>query len=439
MKNNKGYTLTELLLAIGIFAIVMVSIVALMNSTSVTYKNENFDIKVQEESQILVAQIEELLVDCKSVSVSGDKYTIQDINNVYSTLEYKNGAVVYSYNGKSEEVLCENVSEFEIKGVNAAHDNKCSISATVAMKENPQDINSLEYTYSSSKDVIFRNDVESDPDRSGSFLTSGTPTPGGGSGSSLSLTVGRFEVVNLTQKFDIVTVTSLTGEYAFLDNASAYCTDGAITSIHKTTSKKTPYITTSDTAEKAFSTSYSGHVSGLDSNGNAVEIDLTTDKFDLKKGSGVVEYCLTSINSGGLYSYIPLEGICLRDYEKYYGKKVKAFVEIKGKKNGTNGEDVYAADQGNKTSASYCTFRPDNNNALNNINISYDVYDPTQLVFLTFQGNLPSDKSNFDDGSFDVKVKLKIDYTKPDGNSASYTTSEQTYTLYCNGSKLNKL
>ena len=83
MKTNKGYSLAELLVSIAIFSVVMVSIITVMRNVSVTYRNENAEVNLQENSQMLLAQMEELLVDCKSVSLIGTKtWSITDTDNV---------------------------------------------------------------------------------------------------------------------------------------------------------------------------------------------------------------------------------------------------------------------------------------------------------------------------------------------------------------------
>ena len=73
MKTNKGYSLAELLVSIAIFSVVMLSIVTVMRNVSVSYRNENAEVQLQENSQMLLSQMEELLVDAKSVSLIGTK------------------------------------------------------------------------------------------------------------------------------------------------------------------------------------------------------------------------------------------------------------------------------------------------------------------------------------------------------------------------------
>lgn len=72
MRNNKGYTLVELLIAMGIFGIVMLEIFNMMNNTSKLYLNGTYEIDLQAEAQQIVQQMEELMIDAEvSVSVNG--------------------------------------------------------------------------------------------------------------------------------------------------------------------------------------------------------------------------------------------------------------------------------------------------------------------------------------------------------------------------------
>ena len=63
MRNNKGYSLVELLISIAIFSLVMGGIISIMNTTSVFYRGGQQEVRLQEEAQIAINQIEELLID----------------------------------------------------------------------------------------------------------------------------------------------------------------------------------------------------------------------------------------------------------------------------------------------------------------------------------------------------------------------------------------
>lgn len=85
MKNNKGYTLVELLVTLAVFAIIMAEIGSMMMNSSKLYRNGTYEVELQTEAQQIVQQMEELLVDvtCSvsvdyQVSLSSDFITISN-------------------------------------------------------------------------------------------------------------------------------------------------------------------------------------------------------------------------------------------------------------------------------------------------------------------------------------------------------------------------
>lgn len=70
MKNNKGYTLVELLVTLAVFAIIMAEVGSMMMNSSRLYRNGTYEVELQTEAQQIVQQMEELLIDVTcSVSV----------------------------------------------------------------------------------------------------------------------------------------------------------------------------------------------------------------------------------------------------------------------------------------------------------------------------------------------------------------------------------
>ena len=60
---NKGYTLFELMVSVAIFALIMVGIISLMRTSSIFYMGGQSEVRLQEEAQIALNQIEDLLID----------------------------------------------------------------------------------------------------------------------------------------------------------------------------------------------------------------------------------------------------------------------------------------------------------------------------------------------------------------------------------------
>lgn len=63
MKNNKGYTLVELLVTLAVFAIIMAEVGSMMMNSSMLYRNGTYEVELQTEAQQIVQQMEELLID----------------------------------------------------------------------------------------------------------------------------------------------------------------------------------------------------------------------------------------------------------------------------------------------------------------------------------------------------------------------------------------
>ncbi len=64
MNNNKGFTMIELLVAIGILGIITVSITAFMSSSARNYNTMYNSLNVQYTSQLSMAQMQEYIIDC---------------------------------------------------------------------------------------------------------------------------------------------------------------------------------------------------------------------------------------------------------------------------------------------------------------------------------------------------------------------------------------
>ncbi len=190
MNNNKGYSLTELLLAIFVLSIVMLGIAGIMRSTSQFYRNGVQEVRVQEEAQLAVNLIEELVVDATSAPVwtsSDDDESTDDSDEfvrkisfkdeeesdveIYfahgaldpdapeGTVQYLPGNIIMNVTKKdgtviNDQILAEYVTSFKVAGADAPSttgDNK--ISVAVGMDNNG-------YEYEASKEIYMRNLVE---------------------------------------------------------------------------------------------------------------------------------------------------------------------------------------------------------------------------------------------------------------------------------------
>jgi prepilin-type N-terminal cleavage/methylation domain-containing protein len=67
-RDNKGYTLVELVISMAILALVSLTIASLMKTGTTTYKNAKSELDVQMDSQTLLAQINTMIMEANQVS-----------------------------------------------------------------------------------------------------------------------------------------------------------------------------------------------------------------------------------------------------------------------------------------------------------------------------------------------------------------------------------
>lgn len=208
MNNNKGYSLTELLLAIFVLSIVMLGIAGILRSTSQFYRNGVQEVRVQEEAQLAVNLIEEMLVDAtnKPTFVAADLTDTDDTNDV-SRLTFKdeNSAdIKIEYYSESDathpnqlvlndtEILADYVTGFGVTGISSGTtdgDNKINVSVSM---------DNSGYKYTASKEVYMRNLVENNT------ISISTVPSGGGGGEvwDAEIVLNRYDSYNLTTWFN---------------------------------------------------------------------------------------------------------------------------------------------------------------------------------------------------------------------------------------------
>jgi prepilin-type N-terminal cleavage/methylation domain-containing protein len=73
---NKGFTLLELIVSIAIMTLVMGSIAYFMTYSSRNYRNANEKINLQMESQTILNQLNDLIIEAYNVKFTGNVLTI---------------------------------------------------------------------------------------------------------------------------------------------------------------------------------------------------------------------------------------------------------------------------------------------------------------------------------------------------------------------------
>lgn len=311
MKNNKGYTLIELLVSIAIFSVVMIGIVGIMRSTSVMYRNGHQEVKLQEEAQIAMNQMEEVLIDAddRISTVSSGFYTVNNTDYAYGfkqvgdELFFKKVAAADAGDLAADtnwSLMSECVKSFEINGIEMSAgrttgDNRVEI---VMQMENG------DYNYVAKKDVYFRNAIENQtPHLPPSMSGVPAPTP---PVTDYKLNLRRYESVNLLEEFGLVSVSALyySGATDFTSVFSVYDTSGSL------------FVKLLDTYNTDFgflAEDSDGYViEGLDMNGNVIKILITVDKVDFNKGEGVVFLNNTKQSNNGGYVWLETIGLDMR-------------------------------------------------------------------------------------------------------------------------------
>jgi len=463
MKTNKGYSLAELLVSLAIFSIVMLSIVTIMRNASISYRNENAEVQLQENSQLLLSQMEELLVDCKSVTPSGVKtWNIVDSHDVTHTIKLEGNTVQYKYGSSGFEELASNVSDIKINGLQSANgDDRCTV---VVEMVNTIDGNSggKEYTYSTSKDIVFRNaSVEKSPNHDDSFLNGG----GGGpitppSPNTVNVEMGRYELLNLISDYDIdtskaITISGDTTAYNFVD-PSGLDSNNYMASITRMNSGTSGYLTTSTTCNSATSSSYSCVVTGTTNANKSITLNITTPAVKLVKGTGLVYAPIGAINNGSdknYYSFIEIDGLNVRDAKQYFG------VDCSGKlrfSNSLNNNElsgtVFSAASDWSNGSSYGNISAPGGMS-SATGLGYDPYSKDVLTVMfssklyesPYDGNQwwtpPASEiaarqakiDTFNNAGYTVKVTI----TYPSGLSTA--SSDETYKVYITSANLSNL
>lgn len=204
MKNNKGYTLVELLVAMAIFAIIMAEIGTMMNHSSKLYLNGTYEVDLQTEAQQIVQQMEELLIDASvSVNVTPNASGLS-VNNIEIVNYDSSYRIVYvqpdpsvSYGNiyltstgpytADNQLMGEYVESISLNMAEYASASKITLEVLLRNDK---------YTYATSKDIYLRNDIG---------LSGNRATPSAEGEFKYELDVLRFKEYNLSQLFNTCT------------------------------------------------------------------------------------------------------------------------------------------------------------------------------------------------------------------------------------------
>lgn len=168
MKNNKGFSLIELLVAVAILSLVMVEVFAMMRHSSTLYLNGTYEVGLQTEAQQVIQQLEELMIDCDGhisanymATVSSDVITISCSNAQYIVELVKDPALPYG------EVLMDKidhtsgVSIYDIPMADYVESISLNMTEYTTASRVTLQVNMRNdmYSYTAAKDIYLRNDI----------------------------------------------------------------------------------------------------------------------------------------------------------------------------------------------------------------------------------------------------------------------------------------
>ncbi len=342
MKNNKGYSLVELLLTLVVFGFVMIGIVTIMRTTTVSYKDGNAEVTMQTEAQIVTNQIEELLVDATGSVVpgtlssgtfagekvlaisssSGDKHYIA-LNSAEKRLYYSQTALDSDWSLMAEYVKDFGVNGWDTTSTSADCDNMVVL--YVEMEKS-------DYTYTAVKDVYFRNAIE---DKTVQQIDDGSTTAIPGTTVIEKVAdIERYAIVDLVSEYDLdltagVTIsdtTNFSSMYEFVNVTYNTGTNkdfmNSITGISSAGTTPGRYIRTLSTVNVDFTKSLSKddasavYLSGKTTDGSSIKIYLTTKAVSYNVNSTSVTadgFVTLSTQTGNTerYNQIVVDGINL--------------------------------------------------------------------------------------------------------------------------------
>lgn len=104
MKNNKAFTLVELLVSLTIFLIVLTAIFGLMLTSARTYTSVNNNLSLQTESQLASNQLSNYLIDCNEAVGMTNSNTLVIINEDSNTTDAIYTAYVFEFDSSAKEL-----------------------------------------------------------------------------------------------------------------------------------------------------------------------------------------------------------------------------------------------------------------------------------------------------------------------------------------------
>jgi prepilin-type N-terminal cleavage/methylation domain-containing protein len=141
-KDNRGFTFIEMLAAVSILAIVMVSLAFIMSYSSRNYRSLNEEVTLQTEAQIIMNQMNDLIIEGYNVKFApGGELTIYQEEVTYvillDTINHQLDFKKFTPDGiqiGSKELLGKYVEDFQVMDT-GADDSNNQIQVSLSLKK----------------------------------------------------------------------------------------------------------------------------------------------------------------------------------------------------------------------------------------------------------------------------------------------------------------
>ncbi|MGM9521966.1 MAG: prepilin-type N-terminal cleavage/methylation domain-containing protein [Oscillospiraceae bacterium] len=118
-ENNKGFTLVELIVSVAILGIVALAAGGFMIAGSRAYSNLSYTLRLQYESQLIMEQVQEYLVDC-SAGMAWDGNTLYVVDNDDSVPSSTKKVYVFTWDSTDQTIRFNSGAAAEnISGITA--------------------------------------------------------------------------------------------------------------------------------------------------------------------------------------------------------------------------------------------------------------------------------------------------------------------------------
>ena len=154
-KNNRGFTLTELIVSAAILGIVALAASAFMIAGTRAYSSVNYSVRLQYAAQIAMAQLQEYTVDCTDgIAWDGSKLYIVNGNDVH-LFKFDSQAETLSYaKTRKAETLDESTIPYNLA---AEHIADMDVTLSNGQAEITLQMQRNNKTYSATQVIAMRN------------------------------------------------------------------------------------------------------------------------------------------------------------------------------------------------------------------------------------------------------------------------------------------